>query len=181
MTWAESIPSGRSDAFERDRVVRLVADDGYHVHRLIYEALAKDGVRDFLFAPFAVTGGLHVVLVRSRDVRTRFAEGQRFQKDPAGNAPVETRGGLDFGIVDTSSPKGQVSTKSGQLHLHYPGRVIHRAAGPLFRPRLRAPNPARRRAAVATANRLSESKGATDEAHADRGHSFDPGCVLPIR
>ena len=25
-------------------------------------------------------------------------------------------GGLDFGIVDTSSPKGQVSTKSGQLH-----------------------------------------------------------------
>ena len=25
-------------------------------------------------------------------------------------------GGLDFGMVDTSSPKGQVSTKSGQLH-----------------------------------------------------------------
>ena len=25
-------------------------------------------------------------------------------------------GGLDFGIVDASSPKGQVSTKSGQLH-----------------------------------------------------------------
>ena len=25
-------------------------------------------------------------------------------------------GGLDFGIVDTSSPKGQVSTKAGQLH-----------------------------------------------------------------
>ena len=25
-------------------------------------------------------------------------------------------GGLDFGMVDTSSPKGQVSTKSDQLH-----------------------------------------------------------------
>ena len=25
-------------------------------------------------------------------------------------------GGLDFGMVDTSSPKGQVSTKPGQLH-----------------------------------------------------------------
>ena len=34
---------------------------------------------------------------------------------PAEPAPVETGGGLDFGIVDTSSPKGQVSTKSGQL------------------------------------------------------------------
>ena len=53
---SEPIPSGRSAAFERDRVVRLVAGDGYHVHRLIYEALAKDGVRDFLFAPFAATG-----------------------------------------------------------------------------------------------------------------------------
>ena len=35
---------------------------------------------------------------------------------PAEPAPVETGGGLDFGMVDTSSPKGQVSTKSGQLH-----------------------------------------------------------------
>ena len=76
---SEPIPAGRSAAFERDRVVRLVAGDGYHVHRLIYEALAKDGVRDFLFAPFAATGGLHVVLVRSRDAKTSFAEGQRFR------------------------------------------------------------------------------------------------------
>ena len=52
MLTPEPIPSGRSAAFERDRVVRLVAGDGYHVHRLIYEALAKDGVRDFLFAPW---------------------------------------------------------------------------------------------------------------------------------
>ena len=35
---------------------------------------------------------------------------------PAEPAPVETGGGLDFGMVDTSSPKGQVSTKSGQLY-----------------------------------------------------------------
>ena len=76
---SEPIPAGRSAAFERDRVVRLVAGDGYHVHRLIYEALAKDGVRDFLFAPFEATGGLYVVLVRSRDARTSFAEGQRFR------------------------------------------------------------------------------------------------------
>ena len=36
---------------------------------------------------------------------------------------VETGGGLDFAIVDTSSPKGQVSTKSGQLHAAVRGPV----------------------------------------------------------
>ena len=78
MTRAESIQSDQSAAFDPDRTVRLIATDGYQVHRLIYEALAKDGVRDFLFAPFAVTGGLHAVLVRSCDVGTSFVGGQRF-------------------------------------------------------------------------------------------------------
>ena len=32
---------------------------------------------------------------------------------------TETSTGLDFGMVDTSSPKGQVSTKPGQLHYAY--------------------------------------------------------------
>lgn len=79
MTEAESIPPDHSTAFAPDRVVRLVATDGYQVHRLIYEALAKDGVRDFLFAPFPAADGLHAVLVRSCDARTSFAEGQRFR------------------------------------------------------------------------------------------------------
>lgn len=52
MTEADSIACDHSAAFAPDRVVRLVATDGYQIHRLIYEALAKDGVRDFLFAPF---------------------------------------------------------------------------------------------------------------------------------
>ena len=45
MTRAEPIPSGRSAAFERDRVVRLVAGDGYHVHRLIYDVREGGGVQ----------------------------------------------------------------------------------------------------------------------------------------
>ena len=44
-------------------------------------------------------------------------------------APVETGGGLDFGMVDTSSPKGQASTTSGQLHTRLP-----RYYGPLRHP-----------------------------------------------
>ena len=36
--------------------------------------------------------------------------------DPLGGVEAQVYGGLDFGIVDTSSPKGQVSTKSVQLH-----------------------------------------------------------------
>ena len=69
----------RSAALEPDRMVRLLATDDYHVHRLIYEAFARDGVRDFLFAPFPVSGELHGVLVRFRDVKTHFFEGQGFQ------------------------------------------------------------------------------------------------------
>ena len=48
MTEADFIACDHSAAFAPDRIVRLVATDGYQVHRLIYEALAKDGVRDFL-------------------------------------------------------------------------------------------------------------------------------------
>ncbi len=33
-------------------------------------------------------------------------------------------GGLDFGMVDASSPKGQVSTKSGQLHSDRVSRLV---------------------------------------------------------
>ena len=42
---SEPVPSGRSAAFERDRVVRLVAGDGYHVHRLIYDVHEGGGVQ----------------------------------------------------------------------------------------------------------------------------------------
>ena len=35
--------------------------------------------------------------------------------------------GLDFGMVDTSSPKGQVSTKSGQLHFTLESPVLLQA------------------------------------------------------
>ena len=61
-----------------DQVVRLLATDGYDVHRLIYEAFVTAGGRDFLYAPFAVGGGLHAVFVRRFDVQTRFAAGMQF-------------------------------------------------------------------------------------------------------
>ena len=61
-----------------DQVVRLLATDGYDVHRLIYEAFVTGGGRDFLYAPFAVGGGLHAVFVRRFDVQTRFAAGMQF-------------------------------------------------------------------------------------------------------
>ena len=59
-------------------MVRVLAVDDYDVHRLIYEAFARDSVRDFFFAPFPVSGELHGVLVRFGDVKTCFAEGQGF-------------------------------------------------------------------------------------------------------
>ena len=42
-----------------------------------YEAFVTGGGRDFLYAPFAVDGGLHAVFVRRFDVQTRFAAGMR--------------------------------------------------------------------------------------------------------
>ena len=61
-----------------DQVVRLLATDGYDVHRLIYEAFVTAGGRDFLYAPFAVVGGFHAVFVRRFDVQTHFAAGMQF-------------------------------------------------------------------------------------------------------
>ena len=69
----------RLAAAEPDRCVRLLARDGYHIHRLVYATFASEGVRDFLFAPFALDGGLHVVFVRRFDVATAFAEGMAFE------------------------------------------------------------------------------------------------------
>ena len=66
-------------AFPPDRIVRLLATDGYHIHRLVYGAFARDAGRDFLYAPFAIAGTEHVVLVRRSDVETRFAEDQVFE------------------------------------------------------------------------------------------------------
>ena len=44
-----------------DRVVHLLATDGYAIHRLVYAAFATAGARDFLYAPFALGGALHEV------------------------------------------------------------------------------------------------------------------------
>lgn len=68
-----------SPAFAPDRVVRLLATDGYAVHRLVYGAFASAGARDFLYAPFARDGALHEVFVRRFDVATRFAAGDEFE------------------------------------------------------------------------------------------------------
>ena len=52
---------------------------------------------------------------------------------------METGGGLDFGIVDTSSPKGQGSTKAGQFQFEEFRRIgeeiefANVASGPLVR------------------------------------------------
>ena len=55
-----------------------------------------------------------------------YGDGRDSRVSPSGVRPVRANstiwrrkaggyGGLNFGMVDTSSPKGQVSTKSGQL------------------------------------------------------------------
>lgn len=60
-------------------MVRLLAADGYDIHRLVYAMFAgKDG-RDFLYAPWVLAGHLHAVFVRPFDVATRFAAGQVFE------------------------------------------------------------------------------------------------------
>ena len=64
---------------EPDQCVRLLAADGYDVHRLVYATCATGGVRDFLYAPFVLDGSLHAVFVRRFDVPTRFTEGMAFQ------------------------------------------------------------------------------------------------------
>ena len=73
-----NLGTGRSPAFEPDRVVGVLATDGYHVHQLVYAAFARDGARPFLFCPVAVSGPAYRVRVRPCDIETRFAEGQEF-------------------------------------------------------------------------------------------------------
>ena len=70
-------PTGPS-AFDGDAVLRLIAADHYELHRLVYEALANAGERDFLFAPVAVRARACRVLVRPFRTETRFRVGQRF-------------------------------------------------------------------------------------------------------
>ena len=69
----------RCRAFAPDQIVRLLVTDGYHIHRLVYRAFARNAGRQFLYAPIAVAGTEHVVLVRRSDVETRFAEDQAFE------------------------------------------------------------------------------------------------------
>ena len=68
----------RPGAFDEDTVLRLIAADHYELHRLVYEALAHVGERDFLFAPAAVRARARRVLVRPFRIETRFRVGQRF-------------------------------------------------------------------------------------------------------
>ena len=63
---------------EGDRVLRLLAADAYELHRLVYEAFAREGERRFLFAPIEIRGRVHRVLVRRFDAAARFVDGQRF-------------------------------------------------------------------------------------------------------
>ena len=68
--------------------------------------------------------------------------------DPADVAAVFRRAVRDAGLQDSVRDLDSLRDLPG-------GSFIHRAAGPLFRPRLRAPNPVKRRAAVATTKRPS--------------------------
>ena len=72
-------PDRRLAAAEADRCLRLLAADGYDVHRLVYASCASAGVRDFLYAPYSVAETAYVVYVRRFDVPTRFAEGMAFE------------------------------------------------------------------------------------------------------
>ena len=73
-------------------MLRLVVADHYELHRLVYEALARDGKRDFLFASVAVRGCAHRVLVRPCALATRFAEGDVFDLTLRGYPTVKHAG-----------------------------------------------------------------------------------------
>lgn len=75
-----------------DKVLRLLAQDGYQVHQLVYAALAKHGVRDFLFAPFAAGEGLNAVLVRPCNAAAEFASGQQFRMTLRAMPTVKMKG-----------------------------------------------------------------------------------------
>ena len=72
------IAPARSSAFEPDRLLQVLAADGYDLHRLVYALLARRTQRRFLFTPASVARTTHWVFVRSFDVQTRFTEGQVF-------------------------------------------------------------------------------------------------------
>ena len=78
MVGTRTVASEPGVAFEADRLIRLLATDAYDLHRLVYLVFARDGVRDFLFAPLRVSGELQEVLVRCGAVATRFAQGHEF-------------------------------------------------------------------------------------------------------
>lgn len=69
----------RHAAAEPDQCLRLLAADGYGVHRLVYATFASAGVRDFLYAPYSVAETAYVVFVRRIDLRTHFAQGMAFE------------------------------------------------------------------------------------------------------
>ena len=81
-----------SAAFDPDRVVHLLATDGYAIHRLVYAAFATGGARDFLYAPFALGGALHEVVVRRFDIATRFAAGDEFEMRLRALPTLKSRG-----------------------------------------------------------------------------------------
>ena len=74
-----SLGSARPARFDQDLELRVLAADGYELHRLVYAALAHDGERGFLFAPIEVRGRAHRVLVRPCHLARQFAPGQRFE------------------------------------------------------------------------------------------------------
>ena len=71
--------SARPARFDQDLELRVLAADGYELHRLVYAALAHEGERGFLFAPIEVRGRAHRVLVRPCHLARHFAVGQRFE------------------------------------------------------------------------------------------------------
>ena len=70
MSLPRPVATGRSRAFEPDRVVGVLATDGYHLHQLVYATFAHGGARRFLFCPVAVAGPAYRVRVRPCDVET---------------------------------------------------------------------------------------------------------------
>ena len=92
MSLPRTVATGRSAAFEPDRVVGVLATDGYHVHQLVYATFARGGARRFLFCPVAVAGPAYRVRVRPCDVETCFADGQEFRMVLRAMPTVKTAG-----------------------------------------------------------------------------------------
>ena len=102
MSRAEPIAARRSAAFAPDRVVGVLAADGYHVHQLVYAAFARGGARRFLFCPVARSGDSYRVRVRSYDIATCFGEGQEFSMELRA-MPTVKMGGKRRSVATTRS------------------------------------------------------------------------------